>query len=90
MPINPGFISATVNDSKGAALVGANVGATPIGGGSTTSGLTNSSGKVTISVMPGQYSVTASKSGYSTPPSQVTTVVSDVTNDLTFVLTAIP
>lgn len=89
-PINPGAVMATVNDSKGAALVGADVTATGTGvtRGTNGSGTTKADGKVTISLAPGTYSVVASKSGFNTSPAQTSQVSSDKTNDLTFTLTA--
>ena len=89
-PLNPGFISATVNDSKGAALVGAKVDATGTGvtRGTNGSGLTKADGIVTITLAPGTYSVVASKTGFNTSPAQTAQVSSDKTNNLTFTFTA--
>jgi len=59
-PIPPGTISGCVKDTGGSPISGASV-STNTGGYSTTSG---ANGSYSMSVLPGTYNVTASKSGY--------------------------
>lgn len=59
-------LSGTVRDSAGAPLAGAQVTATPTGGGSPATALSAADGTYTLSLAEGSYSVQASKQGYQT------------------------
>jgi|GEM_PF-837393 len=83
----PGAITGTVKDSSNNALSGATV-STNTGGYSTT---TNASGAYTLSnVIPGTYSVTASKTGYASQTNNGVTVTSGGTVVSNFTLSPQP
>jgi protocatechuate 3,4-dioxygenase beta subunit len=74
-------ISGLVRSFEGALVEGAFVAASP-GNYST---LTDSAGRYTLRVLPGAYSVSVSKVGYSSPPAQTVTAPPDRANvDFTF------
>lgn len=91
-----GIIKATVTSSTAgsAAIAGATVKATPTAGGTAITGTSNTSGIAIISVPGGtkgtEYSVDASKSGFTTSPAQSTTVKDGETKSLSFSLTPNP
>ena len=84
-PIPPGAISGYVKDTGGNPISGATV-STNTGGYSTTSG---ANGGYSLSVLPGTYNVTASKSGYQSQTQNNVSVSSGATTTVNFNLSPV-